>query len=39
MLAVVHALKVWRMYLVGRPVLIRTDHAALKWFEIQPKLA
>ena len=39
MLAVVHALKVWRMYLVGCPVTVRTDHAALEWFHTQPKLS
>jgi hypothetical protein len=38
LLAVVHALKVWKMYLVGGPVLVKTDHAALKWFNTQPKL-
>jgi hypothetical protein len=26
------------MYLVGGPVLVGTDHAALKWFNTQPKL-
>jgi hypothetical protein len=26
------------MYLVGRPMLVRTDHAALKCFNTQPKL-
>jgi hypothetical protein len=36
---VIHALKVWRMYLVGGPVTVRTDHAALKWFNTQPKLS
>lgn len=39
LLAVVHALKVWRMYLVGCPVTVRTDHAALEWFNTQPKLS
>ncbi len=39
LLAVVHALKVWRMYLVGVPVTVRTDHAALEWFHTQPKLS
>ena len=39
LLAVVHALKVWRMYLVGGPVTVRTDHAALEWFNTQPKLS
>jgi hypothetical protein len=38
LLAVVHALKVWRIYLVGGPVLVKTDHAALQWFNTQPKL-
>jgi hypothetical protein len=38
LLAVVHALKVWKVYLVGGPVLVRTDHAALIWFNTQPKL-
>ncbi len=39
LLAVVHALKVWRMYLVGCAVTVRTDHAALEWFNTQPKLS
>ena len=31
LLAVVHFLKYYRHYLYGRPVRVRTDHAALKW--------
>jgi hypothetical protein len=38
LLAVIHALKVWRMYLVGGLVTVRTDHAALEWLKTQPKL-
>ena len=39
LLAVLHALKVWRMYLVGCPVTVRTEHAALERFNTQPKLS
>ncbi len=34
----VHALEVWRVYLVGSAVTVKTDLAALKWFNTQPKL-
>ena len=31
LLAVVRAVKHFRMYLWGRPFLLRTDHASLRW--------
>ena len=31
LLAVVHALKLWRHYLLGKPFTIKTDHKSLKW--------
>mgnify|MGYP006280086663 CR=1 FL=1 len=38
MLAIVHALRVWRHYLEGPPVLGITDHDALRHFMTQPHL-
>jgi hypothetical protein len=38
LLAIVHALKVWRHYLVGTMVHIFTDHKSLKYLFIQPDL-
>jgi hypothetical protein len=37
-LAVVHALKVWRHYLLGNLVHIYTDHKSLKYLFTQPDL-
>jgi hypothetical protein len=37
-LAVVHALKVWRNYLLGNLVHIYTDHKSLKYLFTQPDL-
>jgi hypothetical protein len=38
LLAVVHALKVWRHYLLGNLVHIYTDHKSLKYLFTQPNL-
>jgi hypothetical protein len=38
LLTVVHALKVWRHYLLGNLVHIYTDHKSLKYFFTQPNL-
>lgn len=29
--AIISGLRRWRHYLVGKPCLVRTDHASLKW--------
>ena len=33
LLAVVHFCKLYKHYLIGKPFLVRTDHAALKWLK------
>lgn len=38
MLAVVHALKKWRGYIEGSPIVVRTDHESLKYFHTQKHL-
>ena len=38
LLAVVHALKVWRHYLLGHTFELHTDHKSLKWIFTQPDL-
>ena len=38
LLAVVHALKLWRHYLLGRTFELQTDHKSLKWIFTQPDL-
>ncbi|CAI7791819.1 unnamed protein product [Closterium sp. NIES-53] len=38
MLAIVHAFKVWRCYLTGADVTVRTDHRALQYLRAQPNL-
>ena len=38
LLAVIHALKVWRHYLLGRKFKLVTDHKSLKWIFTQPNL-
>ena len=38
LLAVVHALKLWRHYLLGRRFELHTDHKSLKWIFTQPDL-
>ena len=37
LLAVVYYVKAFRMYLLGRPFLIRTDHSALQWLRKTPE--
>ncbi|MCO5586097.1 hypothetical protein L7F22_040036 [Adiantum nelumboides] len=38
LLAIVHALKLWRHYLLGRRFQLVTDHKSLKWIFTQPTL-
>ncbi|GJP67615.1 hypothetical protein CLOP_g24415, partial [Closterium sp. NIES-67] len=38
LLAIVHAFKVWRCYLTGVDVTVRTDHKALQFIRAQPTL-
>ena len=38
MLAIVKALEEWRVYLLGRPVVVHTDHCSLKYLPTQPQL-
>lgn len=38
MLAIIHALRVWRHYLEGPPILGITDHDSLRHFMTQPQL-
>ena len=38
MVAVVHALKIWRHYLIGKRCQIFTDHKSLKYIFTQPDL-
>ncbi|CAI7916855.1 unnamed protein product [Closterium sp. NIES-54] len=38
MLAIVHAFKVWRCYLTGADVIVRTDHRSLQYLRAQPNL-
>ncbi|CAI7812241.1 unnamed protein product, partial [Closterium sp. NIES-54] len=38
MLAIVHAFKVWRCYLTGADVTVRTDHKSLQYLRAQPHL-
>ncbi|GJP59393.1 hypothetical protein CLOP_g11714 [Closterium sp. NIES-67] len=38
MLAIVHAFKVWRCYLTGADVTVRTDHKSLQYLCAQPNL-
>ena len=37
LLAIVHALKQWKTYLLGRRVILRTDHAALLFLQKTPE--
>lgn len=36
--AIVHALKMWRHYLLGRKCILMTDHGGLKYLLDQPKI-
>jgi hypothetical protein len=36
--AIVHALKMWRHYILGRKFVLMTDHYGLQYFFYQPKL-
>ena len=38
LLAVIHALKLWRHYLLGQKFSLSTDHRSLKWILTQPNL-
>ncbi|CAI7913786.1 unnamed protein product [Closterium sp. NIES-53] len=38
MLAIVHAFKVWRCYLTGADMTVRTDHESLQYLRAQPHL-
>ncbi|GJP49425.1 hypothetical protein CLOM_g8631, partial [Closterium sp. NIES-68] len=38
MLAIVHAFKIWRCYLTGADVTLRTDHKSLQYLRAQPNL-
>ena len=38
LLAVIHALKAWKTYLLGRTVTIRSDHSALMYLRRSPEL-
>ncbi|GJP46357.1 hypothetical protein CLOM_g5654, partial [Closterium sp. NIES-68] len=38
MLAIVHAFKIWRCYLIGADVTVRTDHKSLQYLRAQPNL-
>jgi len=37
LLGIVHGLKHFRQYLLGRHMVIRTDHAALSWLRRTPE--
>ena len=39
LLAIMHALEKWRVYLLGNHFKIWTDHATLKFFQTQPRLS
>ena len=36
--AIIHALKMWRHYLLGKKFILMTDHISLKYFFTQPDL-
>jgi len=39
LLAVIHALKIWKHYLLGVKFLVKTDHQSLKYFLSQPNIS
>src|SRR3954468_19946997 len=39
LLAIMHAIEKWRVYLLGNHFKIWTDHATLKFFQTQPRLS
>ena len=39
LLAIIHSLQVWRVYVYGNHVTIYTDHQPLKWIQTQPHLS
>ena len=39
LLVVIHALRTWRHYLMGKPFKIFTDHHSLKYLMTQPNLS
>ena len=39
LLAIIHALKSWRHYLMGTKFKVMTDHHSLKYFKTQPQLS
>ena len=39
LLAIIHALRCWRCYLLGRPFTVITDHEPLKYLKTQPHLS
>ncbi|KAL2230819.1 UNVERIFIED_CONTAM: Retrovirus-related Pol polyprotein from transposon gypsy [Sesamum indicum] len=38
LLVVVHCVRLWRLYLLGSPFVVRTDNTAVSYFMSQPKL-
>jgi hypothetical protein len=36
--SIVHALKMWRHYLLGRTFVLMTEHSGMRYFFDQPKL-
>jgi hypothetical protein len=38
LVAIVHALKIWRHYLLGKRFVLLTDHGGLRYMFNQPKL-
>jgi len=39
LLAIIHALKSWKHYLLGSKFVVRTDHKSLEFFKTQPMLS
>ena len=39
LLGVIHALRTWRHYLLGKKFIIVTDHHSLKFLQTQPQLS